>query len=165
MVALRFPVGDLIGRPGQHRRVEGRLPLQLKVGESKVADDALVTARLEAVSDGILVNAKAQTVVDHQCARCLQEWSAVTEVEVVELFARRAGEDQPGIAPDLSIDLGPLVRDEVSLSLPADPLCRPDCAGLCAICGADLNMAPCAGHDDDPASPFAALRQLFEAET
>jgi uncharacterized protein len=61
-----------------------------------------------------------------------------------------------------AIDLEPAIHDEVSLSLPAAPTCRPDCAGLCAVCGTDLNEAPCDGHGDGSDSPFAALKQLFE---
>lgn len=162
MTPLTFHVGDLLGRPGQHRQVVGTLPLQLKVGESSVDGEALVTARLEGVSDGILVTVQAETVAHHQCARCLTEWSDVISIEAVELFTRRSAGDQPAIAADLTIDLSQIVHDEISLNLPPDPLCLPDCAGLCAICGADLNMAPCAGHGDDLASPFAALKQLFE---
>jgi uncharacterized protein len=132
------------------------------VGETTVDGEALVSARLEAVSDGILATARAEAVAHHQCARCLTEWSDVVTIEAVELFTRRPTGDQPAVASDLTVDLGPVIHDEISLSLPPDPLCRPDCAGLCATCGADLNMDPCAGHGDDLASPFAALKQLFE---
>ena len=165
MSELRFSVGDLVARPGTHRDVVGVLALNLKIGETTVDDDAEVKARLQAIPDGILVRARANAVADHICARCLVEWSNEIEVEIVELFARYPIEDQSGIAPDLTIDLGPIVHDEVSLNLPPVPICRPDCQGLCPNCGADLNMSPCAGHGDDTASPFAALRQLFEAET
>lgn len=171
MSGLRFSVGDLIGRPGAHRDVSGELALELKVGETTVDDSAVVTARLEAISDGILVRAQASALTTHQCARCLLEWSDPLEVEIVELFVRRssadklATEDVSVIAGDLTIDLEGVVHDEISLNLEAVPLCKPDCRGLCPICGADLNMAPCGGHGDDLASPFAALRQLFEAET
>ena len=41
------------------------------------------------------------------------------------------------------LDLRPLVRDALLLELPLAPLCREDCRGLCAECGADLNLGPC----------------------
>jgi uncharacterized protein len=162
---LVFPVGDLIGHPGLQRRVEGSMPLRLALGESVVAGEAKVGADLEAIPDGILVRLKVRVPARHRCVRCLREWTGEVSGEAVELFARHPRGDQPGIAGDLSIDLGPWVRDEVSLGLPADPLCRPDCRGLCPTCGADLNMAPCGGHGEEPASPFAALKRLFEVET
>jgi uncharacterized protein len=165
MPHLKLAVGDLVGRPGTQRRVEGEVYLQLKVGESSVTDEALVEAVLEAISDGILVRARASVVADHQCVRCLLEWTGPVEAEFVELFLRSPSEGESSIAPDLTIDLGPIVHDEISLNLPPDPLCRADCAGLCPICGADLNMAPCGGHGDDPDSPFAALKRLLEPES
>ena len=46
------------------------------------------------------------------------------------------------------IDLEPVLRDAVVLELPFQPLCRPDCAGLCPQCGANLNDDP--GHEHRP---------------
>lgn len=50
-----------------------------------------------------------------------------------------------------AIDTVPLVLEQVQLGLPAHPLCREDCAGLCAMCGEDLNEGPCAC--ERPADP------------
>ncbi len=44
-------------------------------------------------------------------------------------------------------DLEPVLRDAVVLSLPMQPVCREDCAGLCAECGANLNDDPDHHHD------------------
>jgi len=58
-------------------------------------------------------------------------------------------QDDPGVYPvpeaSRTVDLRPAVRDELALAVPAYPLCREDCAGLCPVCGADLNAGPC-GH-------------------
>jgi uncharacterized protein len=59
-------------------------------------------------------------------------------------------------------DLNGPAKDELALGLPMAPLCRPDCRGLCPICGNDLNEDPCEGHGDDSESPFAALKDLFD---
>ncbi|MEX0699406.1 MAG: YceD family protein [Acidimicrobiia bacterium] len=165
MSGLAFDVGDLVGHPGLYRQVQGELGVKFEVGESTVDDNAVVNARLEWISDGVLVTASATTVVTHQCARCLTEWTGELEVRFTEMFARHPTEEQSGVNPDATVDLGPVVHDELSLALPSDPICRPDCQGLCPTCGADLNVEPCAGHGDESASPFAALKQLFEAET
>lgn len=165
MDGLKIDVGDLVGHPGLHRDVTGHMSVNLKVGESKVDDVATVTARLESIPDGILVTAMASSLAHHECARCLIEWDDELEVEFTELFVSRPSEDQSPINHDATIDLGQVVRDELSLALPADPLCKPGCLGLCPTCGADLNTGPCAGHGDESASPFAALKQLFQAES
>ena len=167
---LRFQVTDLIGHPGLSRPVGGEFHLQLKVGETVVDDVAVVLARLEAILEGIFARGTAATVAHHQCARCLVEWDSPVEVDFNELFInasnqKLAEEDQSQVTREGFVDLGTLVHDEISLSLVRDPLCRPDCLGLCPTCGADLNMSPCAGHDDQSSSPFAALKQLFGSET
>ncbi len=58
-----------------------------------------------------------------------------------------------------TVDLEPLIREQFVLAVPYAPLCREDCKGLCAQCGADLNSAPCAC--ESPIDPrFAALKGL-----
>jgi uncharacterized protein len=56
--------------------------------------------------------------------------------------------EDPGVyelaADAESVDITPAIREELALRVPAFPLCRPDCKGFCASCGADLNAGPCA---------------------
>ncbi|MGH8927752.1 MAG: YceD family protein [Acidimicrobiia bacterium] len=170
MSGLRFQVTDLIGHPGLSRSVAGEFKLHVQIGETTVDDLAEVSARLDSVSEGILVNGAASTVAHYRCARCLIDWDGPVQAEFMELFARAARSalvesDQYLVSHDGFVDLEPLVHDELSLALPPDPLCRPDCRGLCPTCGADLNVSPCAGHGDQPRSPFAALEQLFGSES
>lgn len=162
---LRFQVSDLLGHPGLDRWVYGEAKLALAVGETSVSSLAATYAHITAVTHGVLVDGWSGVMANHICARCLREWEAPVETQWSELFMRRPGEDESPIGVDGMVDLAPVVHDELSLALPADPLCRPDCRGLCVTCGADLNMDPCAGHDDESSSPFAALRQLFGSES
>ena len=170
MANLRFQVTDLLSHPGLSREVAGETHLRLDIGETTVDDAVEMVAQLDSIPEGILVRGEASTIAQHRCARCLIEWEAPVAASFAELFARTsrpelADEDQYLIDHAGFIDLGPLVHDEISLALPPDPLCRPDCAGLCPTCGADLNMSPCGGHGDDASSPFAALKQLFGFDT
>lgn len=162
---LRFQVSDLLGHPGLDRWVYGEAKVFLEIGESKVSSSSATYAHLTSTSVGIVVDGWSGVMADHTCARCLATWEGPIEAEWTELFARRPGEDESPIGVDGMIDLGPVVHDELSLALPPDPLCRPDCLGLCVECGAYLNTDPCAGHDDASSSPFAALKQLFGSET
>ena len=62
------------------------------------------------------------------------------------------------------IDLEPAVRDAIVLTLPTNPLCRPDCPGLCPECGVHFDDLP-ADHSHEAADPrWAALRNLKETE-
>ena len=60
------------------------------------------------------------------------------------------------------IDLAPPVHDELSLTEPMHPLCRPDCPGLCSVCGARLTSGP-HDHEDEEIDPrLASLASLLE---
>ncbi len=82
------------------------------------------------------------------CRRCLTDVVYPLEQDVEVLFsADPDAADDPAVypveAPVIRVDVRPAVREEVALAVSAFPLCRPDCAGLCPRCGADLNTGPC----------------------
>ena len=60
------------------------------------------------------------------------------------------------------LNLESYLAEVISLALPVQPLCGPDCEGLCAHCGADLNRVGCDCADETVKSPFAALATLLE---
>ena len=83
------------------------------------------------------------------CRRCAEPVSGELVVDVRERFGDQPlvkgqpeDEDLYPIVDDI-VDLGPLVRDAIVLELPMAPLCRDDCAGLCAVCGANRNEGDC----------------------
>ena len=119
--------------------------------------------RLESVVEGVLVSGSAVVEVRGECVRCLGEVSDQLEVEIQELFV------YPGVEPDNTLasrlegdlfDLEPLLRDEVVLDLPFQPLCREDCLGLCVECGANLNDNPDHRHEARLDPRWATLRGL-----
>ena len=69
------------------------------------------------------------------CARCLEDFTGMVETGAV--FTYRV---QPVDVVDITDD----VRQEVILAYPMVPVCKPDCKGLCAACGQNLNVAACA---------------------
>ena len=86
---------------------------------------------------------------------------------VIEVDAREV--DQPGEAEELHspyleddlLELAAWARDALVLAIPAKVLCRDDCRGLCAVCGADLNEADPAEHrhEEDIDPRWAKLRR------
>lgn len=138
--------------------------------------DLELDVRLEAVLDGVLVTATVAATTTGECARCLDEAGGELRVDLTELFSypeqaerfrRTAGSDAEAddevrlLDGDL-LDLEQVIRDAVVLALPSSPLCRPDCGGLCAVCGVRLDEAgPAHAHDEiDPR--WAGLRGLEE---
>ena len=114
--------------------------------------------------DTVVVNATAEALVQSRCARCLAPAFTEVSAPVNEAFVRRKeGADSPA-DPDTyiyeghEIDLTEAVRACVLLEVPARVLCRPDCRGLCPVCGADLNVSPCTCQKDSASrNPFSAL--------
>jgi uncharacterized protein len=156
-------VTDLLRPSGHARMVEGEVPLDLRAGESQVHATARVQATLLPSGEGVVSEIIVKVPASVACSRCLTEWDEEVEVSARRLFTRVPDEDGYAIGPDDRLDLAPWVRDEVSVSLPDDPLCRPGCLGLCSVCGADLNTAPCEGHSEQSSSPFAVLKDLFDS--
>ena len=119
--------------------------------------------RLEAVVEGVLVTGAATMEAVGECVRCLREVMLPIEVDVQELFVHDAsGEDDDEVSVlqgDL-VDLEPVVRDDVVLDLPFQPLCSPDCAGLCPTCGARLDDDPGHHHEVTVDPRWAALGGL-----
>ncbi|HEX5696504.1 MAG TPA: DUF177 domain-containing protein, partial [Acidimicrobiia bacterium] len=121
-----------------------------------------VSGRVIGVIDAVKAELTASAVAHLECTRCLAEWDETISVDVEQYF--RVVPDEDGYAiVDNHVDVSGPAQDELALALPAVPLCRPDCLGLCPTCGTDLNSDPCGGHGEDSESPFAVLRDLFES--
>ena len=83
-----------------------------------------------------------------ECRRCLKpvEMPFDAPLQAVYSTATEVADDPgvfPLVEPVTAIDLSDAVREEVGLTAPMWLLCREDCAGLCPVCGADLNEGPC----------------------
>ena len=119
--------------------------------------------RLESVVEGVLVTGTATVHLRGECVRCLGEVDDQDEVEIQELFVHPESgateEEASRMLGDL-LDLEPVLRDEVVLDLPFQPLCREDCRGLCPECGANLNDDPDHTHEQPLDPRWARLRDL-----
>jgi uncharacterized protein len=96
------------------------------------------------------------------CMRCLKDASPTLDVDAREVDRPGGGEelDSPYVSDDI-LDVAAWARDAFALTLPAKVLCRPDCAGLCAVCARDLNEAGPEHHHASPPDPrWAKLREL-----
>ena len=96
------------------------------------------------------------------CMRCLEPAAPSFDVDAREVDQPNMGEDldSPYVSGDEQLDVRGWVRDAFALALPAQVLCRSDCAGLCARCGANLNEEPGHEHEPEPDPRWAALRDI-----
>jgi DUF177 domain-containing protein len=96
------------------------------------------------------------------CYRCLADAVVELPVSAREYQATNPDSDElrtPYLVDD-SLDLGAWAHDAVALGLPDQILCRADCAGLCPVCGKDLNVEPHT-HEEEQRDPrWAALEAL-----
>lgn len=158
---LVLQVDDLIGHPEKSRVVTGTLPVNLRLVESTVEGQMLVSGVVTGTVDGVQADFTATANADLTCVRCLTSWIEGLEVTGSQHFSPTPDEDGYAISGG-EIDLAGPATDEMALGIPLVPMCRPGCRGLCPICGTDLNTDPCDGHGDDSDSPFAALKDLFD---
>ena len=99
------------------------------------------------------------------CFRCLRGSTIELKIHATEYQANNSAGDEELESPyisDDSLDLSSWARDALALELPEKILHSPDCAGLCTVCGKDLNEEPHT-HDELAADPrWAALEELRE---
>jgi uncharacterized protein len=128
-------------------------------------DPALVPVRLDisrTTGEGYALRLRFDASMRGACMRCLEPASAVYSVDAREVSQPGEGDelDSPYVDGG-TLELGAWARDALALNLPRAILCREDCAGLCAICGADLNEAgPEHHHDAAPDSRWAKLSEI-----
>jgi uncharacterized protein len=158
-------VRDLVGHPGASKEESVRGTLDgLGTELASVPDDEPIVGELllESVVEGILVSGRLGGTLRLRCARCLTDFERPFAVDVHEMFVERPDDDADDypLDPQGALDPGQMVRDVVGVELPFSPLCRPDCEGLCPVCGGNRNLGECPGHDEvDPR--FAVLSELL----
>lgn len=142
---LRLNVGYMYNKPiGSSREVPVDVD-QLEIEDLTIRDlKSLI--RMSRTREGLLLQVKAEAEVLTSCVRCLVEFYLPVSTEFEELyqFPSRYREETDLILPnDGYLDGRPIYREYLILSMPIKGLCRRDCAGLCAICGVNLNENSC----------------------
>lgn len=152
---------------GSKKLVYDLAPAELEITAAELAVEG--TVRLEGsisnTGDVLLLQAVLNARVQRTCGRCLKEFTAATEAEVVEKFYPASAENIENDAfvydSDV-IDITEPLREGLLLAEPMQALCKPDCRGLCPVCGADLNEGDC-GCDRFTVDPrLAALKQFIK---
>ena len=154
-------------RPGDGRRIDARVrldPISLAGQRYEVAEGA-VEARLDVSRTlaGYALRLRFEAPLEGACMRCMADAGHAVPVDAREVD--QPGEDEELHSPYMengTLELAAWARDALVLALPAKILCRENCRGLCAICGADLNTADPAEHrHDEGGDPrWAKLREL-----
>ena len=172
---LVLDVHDLSRRPGSMREESRTVAAPADMGTDVIAvpegAEIDLDLRLESVMEGVLVTGTVTGEATGECVRCLDEVVHDVDVTITELFyypdraevASAAGEDEDEVhvLEGELLDLEGVIRDSVVPALPFQPLCQPDCPGLCPQCGARLADDP--NHQHEIIDPrWSALRGVLQ---
>ncbi len=169
-MALRtdsFDLGALRLTTGEGRRLD----LSVAIDPFELADETYpveperVPVRLDisrTTGDGYALRLRFEAALDGPCMRCLEAARPSFSVDGREISQPGEGEEleSPYVIRGV-VDLRAWARDAMALTLPAKIICRPDCAGLCPVCGENLNTAGLQHHHEPEPDPrWAKLSEL-----
>jgi len=111
---------------------------------------------------GWALRLRFDATLEGPCMRCLEPAAPRFAIDAREFDQPGGGEElESPYVEDQVVDLAAWTRDALALALPAQLLCRPECAGLCAVCGENLNTAGSEHrHEAEPDPRWAKLREL-----
>ncbi len=162
-----FDLGQLMLSSGEGRRIEldvlvdgfdfGGQRYTVPAGEVRVTLDVSHT------TTGYALRLRFGTALEGACTRCLEDAGHEVDVDAREIDQPGGGEElsSPYLEDHQHLDIHSWARDALALALPTQIVCRPECLGLCAVCGENLNTAgPDHAHEREPDPRWAALREL-----
>lgn len=162
-----FGLEPLALRSGEGRRFELEVPARdLSYGGQRYA---VTPAQLAATLDvsrtthaGYALRLRFRAELGGPCVRCLQDASPVLDVDAREVNIPGGGDEltSPYVDDAGELDLAAWARDALVLAVPDQITCRPDCAGLCPVCGENLNEHAEHAHERQPDPRWAVLREL-----
>lgn len=162
---FRLNVGFIV-----HEEVGYKHEFSFEFDQVQISDD-LVLRNFEGIvtigrtPQGLILQGDFSAETTLECGRCLNDFDYELNWDFTELYAfneKSVSESDLLLPKDQQIDLQPLIREYALLEIPTKPVCRPNCKGLCAVCGEDLNKNDCGHKDIVNESPFSALKDLLE---
>jgi uncharacterized protein len=151
--------------------------VELDLDDTELAQPIDGEVRLSRTNRGILVHARLGTALKAECSRCLRDIRVPVAIDLREEFlpsidlasGKPVDDDEE---PDVlrltdhhEVSLETPVREAIWLAEPIAPLCRPDCPGLCAVCGGRLDDGEHDHPDADIDPRLEALRAFREDDT
>lgn len=181
------PIAQMSARIGQSMHLDHIFPAPQGIGDCvigiKPGADVHIEGDFDTVVDGLMFHGTLTAPVHAQCSRCLiglrRDWPVKVyaffpyadkhathnkkheQDDTCEIWDENddSGNVYPLVAGGDFADVEALIRDTYVTELPLQPLCEPDCRGLCSQCGENLNEHP-EHHHDVTDMRFAALEAL-----
>ena len=138
---------------------------KMRLGDDLTVSDFTGTAVFSRTQQGLLLQGAFSSKLDLECVRCLEGYTQAISWTFTDLFAfdkRSLTESNLLLPEEGRIDLSPLLREYALLEVPIQPVCTPDCKGLCPECGENRNRVDCGHRPAGDESPFVALKDLLK---
>lgn len=138
---------------------------KMRLGNDLTVTDFVGAATFSRTQQGLLLQGEFSAKMELECVRCLEKYTQPVAWSFTDLYAfdaRSLSESNLLVPEDGRIDLEPLLREYALLEIPIQPICQPDCEGLCPVCGENLNRVDCGHRRGEDETPFAALRDLLK---
>ncbi len=175
MLQVRVDISSLLEDLGASAPAQGEFALgHLAVGDEvfRLVEPASFFVELTNTGAGIVAHGTVSATTSAACSRCLEPFELEIDAEVEGFYVQpghggEAPEEQESetIFSDGTIDLAPALEAALTLEAPFAPVHDESCAGLCPLCGCNLNEEQCSCHADlESTGPFAALKNLFTRE-
>jgi uncharacterized protein len=132
---MHIKVSDILAQDIGYRadfEVEGERP---QLSDLALAGDLEGRVTITRIKEGLLVTGQLETKLTLECHRCLNAFDAEIKIKPQGIFTDNPGEDEWPIVNLTTIDLAPMIRQELIVATPVKQLCEPDCKGLCIVCG------------------------------
>jgi uncharacterized protein len=173
---LTYPTAGLLKDAFGATRIYSVSGVVIDLGEDlRLTDPLEGIVQLTRTNRGLYVRARMRTAIAGLCSRCLRELEIPLDVAIDEEALpsidivtglpvdRSAEPDVLRLNERHELELEPVVREAIQLGEPLAPLCRADCPGLCAVCGADLATTP-HQHPPEIDERWEALRAVVVDE-
>ena len=166
---MRLDLRDVIHRPDAEKPFRYQLDLSKLdfYGRKPITRPVVAEGSVINHAGALVLNGTARSELDLVCDRCGKEFSREKVVRLDSLVAQALEDEENDeiiLLDGTELDLDQVVTEAFVLEMDTKNLCSDDCKGLCAKCGADLNLGPCGCRPEvDPR--LAALAQLLDGET
>ena len=154
--------------------------LALGPEDARIPGSLAFSAKVTKAGTSVYVIGRLGGTVRRQCVRCLKDYDETLRLPIVgeyhrdtDLKSKPAGresaerpaadvDDEGYVYTGEEIELAGMLREQVLLATPMQPLCDDNCLGLCPVCGQDRNQRRCECREEQGPSPFAVLKKLRE---
>lgn len=177
---MRVNVSELLADRNAERVLSFSESLDPPADDVWLPDPVTGEIVLQGTGRSVLLRGRVRTVAELVCGGCLRPFRTPLVIEVDEEFTPPRTEPAPAegtggkgggeraldpddfgapLEPGGMLDVTEVVRQHLVLAVPFAPRCREDCRGLCSVCGADRNTAPCACEPHEPDPRMTVLRR------